>query len=566
MKTPFIAPRGMRNERRSERGSILLVTLIFAIAIGISLFSYVQLSNNSLKLAQRTFFANACNNLAEAGTEEAVWSFNKMGNSTNPTTVAGAWTGWSLGNSVADVYMDTVGSGYTSAPTVTFSGGGGTGAAGTALLTTYEEIDRSTGSVTTVTRVTGVTITNAGSGYTTAPLVTLTGGGGSGAVARARLAATRTFTFGNLDQQGTGTVKVWVAGYDGSAVVPIVVSKATITTPVESAPIEKTIKIILSKNGVLPKGVVAKNGVNWNGIPLANSYISSLVAGQPPFSAYDSGTARANTTVASLNGTIDLANGALMGNLMYGPGVSLSVNRASVTGDTIGNFSYDFTMPTYPINSGSSAGVDLGGVVPASLPRAADLSARAVKVAAGLATDADPYYYYVHNAEIGSTTITAGTNVIIVGDSNTRLRTGFNVPSSGAAPWKAGSAKIYMDGDINLSGNDSINVIASPNTSWAGALEVYTTTAGDLSFSGNGDFVGCIFAPNARLVGNGGGSSRTDLCGSFVVGSITDNGHMYFHFDEGLGSTPNPKAWGLALWTELQTAEDRAAYASKLNF
>lgn len=59
------------------------------------------------------------------------------------------------------------GSGYTSAPTVSFSGGGGSGAAATATI--------SGGAVT------GATITNAGSGYTSPPTVSLSGGGGSGA-------------------------------------------------------------------------------------------------------------------------------------------------------------------------------------------------------------------------------------------------------------------------------------------------------------------------------------------------------------------------------------------------
>ena len=63
------------------------------------------------------------------------------------------------------------GSGYTSAPTVAFSGGGGTGAAATATI-----VDG---------KVTGLTITNAGSGYTSAPSVAFSGGAGTGATATA---------------------------------------------------------------------------------------------------------------------------------------------------------------------------------------------------------------------------------------------------------------------------------------------------------------------------------------------------------------------------------------------
>ncbi len=60
--------------------------------------------------------------------------------------------------SVASVTLSNGGTGYVSPPTVTFSGGGGSGASGTANIS---------GGV-----VTSVTITNAGSGYTSIPTVT----------------------------------------------------------------------------------------------------------------------------------------------------------------------------------------------------------------------------------------------------------------------------------------------------------------------------------------------------------------------------------------------------------
>src|SRR4029078_784002 len=58
---------------------------------------------------------------------------------------------------VASVTVSNGGSGYSSPPTVTFSGGGGSGATGTAII--------SGGAVT------GVSITNPGSGYTSVPSV-----------------------------------------------------------------------------------------------------------------------------------------------------------------------------------------------------------------------------------------------------------------------------------------------------------------------------------------------------------------------------------------------------------
>jgi uncharacterized delta-60 repeat protein len=72
---------------------------------------------------------------------------------------------------VGSIAVSSGGSGYTSPPTVTFSGSGG--AAGIAVI--------AGGSVT------GVVVTNGGSGYATAPTVTLAGGGGNGATATAAI-------------------------------------------------------------------------------------------------------------------------------------------------------------------------------------------------------------------------------------------------------------------------------------------------------------------------------------------------------------------------------------------
>jgi len=543
--------------KQPARASVLVTAMIFALIIGITLMGYIQLSNNSLKLAHRTFFADAAANLAEAGTEEAVWCFNTMGNSTDPTVIANAWSGWTISDSIADAYVTCAGTGYSTAPTVVFSGGGGSGAAATATITTSTV---TYGGVTsTYTGVTKITITNPGSGYTSSPTITLTGGGGTLATAQARRAATRTFTFNNLDQGATGTVKVWVAGYDGTATVPIAVSQSTIT-PVEGAPIVKIVKVILSKSGLLPKGLIAKYAIDWNGHPVANSYRSSTTPGVPPFTNYDSATARSNTTVGALYGPeIDLGSqGVVSGNVMLGPGVTLT-GSGTVTGSTIGNLSYNFSMPAPPISGSLSQSYNLGASIPTTLPRTGgtpDLPAADGK-----------YYYFVNNTTIGNVTITAGKKVVIVG-TNTDMESGFKVPADNSDPSNPliGSATIYMDGPITLSGTDNVNKIASPNTSWAGALTIYTTTTDTCTISGNAAFYGSLVAPDAPLNGNGGGNDTTDCCGSFVVKSVSSNGHMSFHYDEGLDTYTNPRTWGLALWTELQTAAERQLYASKLNF
>lgn len=79
---------------------------------------------------------------------------------------------------VTSIDVTTAGAGYTSAPSVTASGGGGSG------LTMTSSIDANGG-------VTGITITNAGTGYTSAPTIAIQAppAGGTQAVATATFTA-----------------------------------------------------------------------------------------------------------------------------------------------------------------------------------------------------------------------------------------------------------------------------------------------------------------------------------------------------------------------------------------
>ncbi len=71
-----------------------------------------------------------------------------------------------LSSGVYKITVSTGGSGYTSTPSVTISGGGGTGA---------QAVAQTTGNTTAGYSVGGIVITNAGSGYTSAPTVTVDG-------------------------------------------------------------------------------------------------------------------------------------------------------------------------------------------------------------------------------------------------------------------------------------------------------------------------------------------------------------------------------------------------------
>lgn len=96
-------PRPSRSLRQSlparrERGTILIVALILSAVIGISLASYLTLSSNSMKLANRSFYLTSAVNIAETGVEEAMWCFNQV---TAGVALGTAWSGWTISGSNA---------------------------------------------------------------------------------------------------------------------------------------------------------------------------------------------------------------------------------------------------------------------------------------------------------------------------------------------------------------------------------------------------------------------------------------------------------------------------------
>ena len=91
-------------------------------------------------------------------------------------------SGGATSNSVQAINVTDGGSGYTSEPTVTFTGGGGNNAEAVAVV--------SSGSVI------GVNVSNKGLSFTEAPVITFSGGGGSAAAATATIIAAPEFLGG----------------------------------------------------------------------------------------------------------------------------------------------------------------------------------------------------------------------------------------------------------------------------------------------------------------------------------------------------------------------------------
>lgn len=348
--------------------------------------------------------------------------------------------------------------------------------------------------------------------------------------------ATRTLPTFNRDQNGIGTVKVFVSGYDGSSSAPYVISHATITPFDRSAPIVRIVRIGMEASGVFVNGLVALSGLTFKGQPVIDSFNSNPTNSPTgPWSVYTAGLSRSNTYVIVPSGAADLGSGLIKGNLYLGAGVK-APPTSQVTGTITSDYTGKFTMPAYPTAAGVSQSYQLGSKVPSQLPAKGDKPAADGR-----------YYYFMSDGKIEKTTIAAGTNVTIVG-TKTEVSGGITV--SGTA-----TLAIYVDGTIAAGNKDALN-----NSNWAGALQIYTTTAEDCTISGNGELRASVFAPNADLKASGGGN-KGSIVGSFVAKTATFTGGMEFHYDEALRylNMGGGGRWAPTGWEELRYGSDLSA-------
>ena len=96
-------------------------------------------------------------------------------------------TGGGVTQKVQGITITNAGTGYTTIPVVAISGGGGTGATAVAVIGT---------SGASAQTVIGINVTAKGSGYTSTPTVVISGGGGSSAVSVATLNTSAVFLAG----------------------------------------------------------------------------------------------------------------------------------------------------------------------------------------------------------------------------------------------------------------------------------------------------------------------------------------------------------------------------------
>lgn len=160
---------------------------------------------------------------------------------------------------VGSVVLTNAGSGYDSAPTITFSSGA---AAATATIQT--------------SLVSRFNVTNAGSGYTDTPIVKITGGGGTGATATAVVnPANNTITGINIITEGTGYTSTPAVTITASSGVFVeFVSTGTLPAPLEAGVAYTAEPPLNTTTGNFTVKTTQGNTINITSAPTGNFFLA----------------------------------------------------------------------------------------------------------------------------------------------------------------------------------------------------------------------------------------------------------------------------------------------------
>lgn len=370
-----------------------------------------------------------------------------------------------------------------------------------------------------------------------------------------------------LGANTTGTVKVYTTDCTGAAPAPLIVAKAIVTPPNGNGPpIYKYIEISLRKRSLFANGLVAREDVTWVGHPLADSWNSDPAGDGSTIVPYNASLRTANIVVGCLTGNIGLGSGGeVWGYAKTGPTGTISggsVHGLGTTDDDPSRRTNDFnsTFPPVSVPTATANVISSSITNTTSFPRGGDVSV----TVGGVAT----YYYTFTTGNgislSGSRALNVNANCVFILTSHAP---GTSISTSGNAYISIANGStlnIYTNGNVSIGGNGLINNNTQPKQCVIWGTGTATGTQA-IDISGNGQLKACVYAPNAALSLNGGGSAG-HVMGAAVARTISMNGGTEFHYDDSLGNLTTGNPFAISKWRELQSATERALYESYLSF
>lgn len=308
-----------------------------------------------------------------------------------------------------------------------------------------------------------------------------------------------------------------------------------------SASVGRAVSVTAVRSSLFPDAIDARTNIDLNG---NNVRVDS-------FNSTNAALSDMNTNLGY--GTYDINKASYHGNVATDSGIvgAISVGQADIYGTintgpggtaTVGNNGYVGPLPMpngasgiQPGYSNSTMNVTFPNVV---LPP----GATSWTTFSGTTISASGYYYMsgIGNGgldiEAPNVTIYVNGNISISG--NDSITVGTNVVN----------ASLYVSGpSVDIAGNGLVN-----NPGRASAFSLYgLPSLTSIRLHGNMQNTGTIYSPEADFQFGGGGNDTMDFIGAVVVNSVKLNGHANFHYDESLANIGPTSGYVPVNWTEV---------------
>ncbi len=315
---------------------------------------------------------------------------------------------------------------------------------------------------------------------------------------------------------------------------PCIYSTGFVPSPLNShAYISRTAKVTGTNQPLFAFAFGAVSTIQMNGNGLASDSFNSSNPALSTNGQYDPAKTSTNGSVASAYGPVDFGNHNITGSLFLGPSAFSTVPASQVSGSINTDFNISFPDVVLPTTSWlPMATTTVGGIT-----------------ILGITTGGTTAYDFTTS---GDYYITSSSNIQVEPGVTVRVRvdtTNFNPSNIHILSTNgiSGTLIIYqVSGSSSMSGNVTVDSGRARNFYYYGLPGVTSITYG-----GNSSFTGVVYAPEANLTLNGGGSNN-GIIGASITKSINAmNGHYDFHFDEDLLTAGPSRAFVVTSWKEL---------------
>jgi Tfp pilus assembly protein PilX len=299
--------------------------------------------------------------------------------------------------------------------------------------------------------------------------------------------------------------------------------------------ISRIVQVKTAKNATAKGGLIARSTITFNG---NNTVVDSFDSSDPNYSTNglytaskrkDNGLVTSNSKVA---GAVTMNNGSVYGEVDTGPGGTIAGSGK------VGDMNWMTNNATSGYETGhvnNNANVDFPAII---VPPLGTYYSPSSGTYGGT-----NYTYLLNNATYyTSSKITMNSGVMaIVGNVELHMDNDLSVGGQ-IYLYPGATLKLYISGSMSIGGNGIVN-----GTGKAANLTVYGTSpnAQSWSYSGNADFIGTVYAPNANLTVSGNAATF----GSFTVNSAVMNGNGGIHYDENLSTAF--RGYIVKTWNEL---------------